>query len=199
MRISSQEQAETRHRILGVAEGFLEEGKWPELTTRKLAEAAGIGAGTLFNYFETKEAIVATLLAKWLEAVEETSGEVEAAGLEERLFASVMRDLRAFKGHKNAVREALVHVLTPLAGSQTIQQLRERKLTEFRRIASESEGLSLSPATGHLVWSVYLGLLSQWVEDSSGRREQMLAVVDSSTHMLAEFIRSSSQTKKEQP
>ena len=73
MRITAEAKAETRDRIIDVAARLFTTDGWDNTTTRGIATAAGIAAGTVFNYFESKEAIVAALMS---EALEEAQKEV---------------------------------------------------------------------------------------------------------------------------
>ena len=50
--------------ILEAAARFLEEGDYFQLTTNRIAERAGVGIATLYQYFPSKEAIVAELLRR---------------------------------------------------------------------------------------------------------------------------------------
>ena len=61
MRITHQAKEETRRRILDAAAELFRSRGFDATTTRDIAREAAIAAGTLFNYFESKEAIVARL------------------------------------------------------------------------------------------------------------------------------------------
>src|SRR5438132_6250080 len=61
MRVSAQTKAATRENILDAAQRLFAENGYDATATRDIARAAGIATGTLFNYFPTKEAIVACL------------------------------------------------------------------------------------------------------------------------------------------
>jgi AcrR family transcriptional regulator len=82
--------------------GLFFAGGWHNTTTRGIAESAGIATGTLFNYFSTKEAIVAALIA---EALQPANEEFRATGNnDDRLEAdpfnliwSGFRNLRQFR------------------------------------------------------------------------------------------------------
>src|SRR5690348_11986203 len=61
MRVTAQTKAATRQRILDTARRLFTDRGYDATATRDIARAAGIASGTLFNYFPTKEAIVACL------------------------------------------------------------------------------------------------------------------------------------------
>src|SRR5438876_11085926 len=71
MRITAEAKAETRQRIIDVASKLFIAKGWENTTTRGIAAEAGIAAGTLFNYFDSKEAIVAALMSEALAKAQE--------------------------------------------------------------------------------------------------------------------------------
>src|SRR6266567_7247461 len=97
MRVSAQTKAATR--------------------TRDLAQAAGIASGTLFNYFPTKEAIVACLASEASAAAiaEAESRSGTAATLEEALFVLIAAGLRRLKHLRRYLPAILETSLSPLA------------------------------------------------------------------------------------
>jgi len=66
MRVTAEAKIVTRQRILEAATSLFKADGWQNTTTRGIAVAAGIATGTLFNYFPTKEAIAAALIAEAL-------------------------------------------------------------------------------------------------------------------------------------
>ena len=65
MRVTAETKALTRRRILDGARRLFAEQAYDATTTRDIARAADIASGTLFNYFATKEAIVAALAERY--------------------------------------------------------------------------------------------------------------------------------------
>src|SRR5262245_20117889 len=66
MRITAEAKAETRQRIIEAASDLFTTEGWENTTTRGIAAEAGIATGTLFNYFESKESIVAAMMSEAL-------------------------------------------------------------------------------------------------------------------------------------
>src|SRR5438309_8324624 len=98
MRITAERKSETRQRILDAAIELFRTRGFDATTTRDLAAAAEIATGTVFNYFSTKEAIVATLAEQGLAKARANLGRpVAEAHLEEELFALVAAELRQLK------------------------------------------------------------------------------------------------------
>ena len=61
MRVSAATKVATRERILQAALRLFAAQGFEATTTRDIAQAAEIATGTLFNYFPTKDAVVACL------------------------------------------------------------------------------------------------------------------------------------------
>src|ERR1700678_100697 len=102
MRITAEAKTETRQRILQAATRLFKRDGWQNTTTRDIAVAAGIATGTLFNYFSTKEAIVADLIGEALQraAEEFAAGHGEERSLEADLFSLIwsgFSNLREFR------------------------------------------------------------------------------------------------------
>ena len=133
MRISQQAKEETRGRILDkAAELFLSQG-FEATTTRDIAAEAGLAAGTLFNYFPSKETLAMSMV-----------GEALSGGID---------DYRRRRSDDDDLVEALFLFVT--SGLRRLRPLRpflgpvlERSLSPARLSA---------PKESRLVW-----IISQW-------------------------------------
>src|SRR5687768_429629 len=98
MRITAEEKSATRRRILEAALELFRTNGFDGTTTRDIAAAAEIATGTLFNYFETKEAIVAAFAEEKLASARAAFVQTDRDGeLDEALFALVAGELRQLK------------------------------------------------------------------------------------------------------
>src|SRR3954452_20622076 len=96
MRITNDAKLATRRRILEAAQRLFARDGFDGTATRDLAREAGIAAGTLFNYFATKEDVATSLAVDALGEARD-SYERKRRGkepLEEDLFAFVAASLR---------------------------------------------------------------------------------------------------------
>ncbi len=199
MRISSDTKEETRRRILDVAHRLFARNGFADTTTRDIAAAAKIAAGTLFNYFPTKEAIAASLVAAGLESSREEIGASSAAGetLEEDLFALMASTLRHLAPHRRYLGPALDVTLRPAtfqaAEESEAGRARHEHLQTVRRLMSARGHASLSGTTLHLYWTLYLGVLSFWVSDRSPGQEETRALVDRSVRAFAACLEPSTE------
>src|SRR6476660_550575 len=113
MRVTLQTKSATRQRILQTARRLFADNGFDATTTRDIAHAAGIAAGTLFNYFPTKETILASLAAEALAEVSEPTE--SAASLDEALFGLIAAGLRKLKPFRRHLPVLLETALSPLA------------------------------------------------------------------------------------
>src|SRR5262245_11312938 len=116
MRITAEKKDATRRRIVETALDLFRSRGFDATTTRDIARAAGIASGTLFNYFETKEAIVAQLAAEALASARAAFVKRPVEGdLSEELFALVAAELRGLKPLRKFIAPLLETALCPLS------------------------------------------------------------------------------------
>ena len=192
MRVTAEVKAATRRRILQAARECFTRSGFDAATTREIAAAAGIAAGTLFNYFPSKEAMAMALVAEALGAARHKfGGRPRGESLEEDLFALVAAELRGLRPHRGYLRPVLETALSPLAradASPDGEAIRVEHLEAIGRlVAARAPGESLSPVAWNLYWTLYTGVLAFWACDASPHQEETLAVLD---HYLRAFVAS---------
>jgi AcrR family transcriptional regulator len=198
MRVTAQAKAATRQRILQAARRLFAENGYEATTTRDIAHAAEIATGTLFNYFPTKEAVVACL------ANEAVSGALagaqrnadENATLEEELFALVAVGLRKLKPLRRHLPSLLETSLSPLAATSDddSMSLRVGHLEAVAALAAKHGYGELPPTALQLYWTLYTGVLVFWANDKSPKQEDTLALIDDSLNMFVGWLREHAQT-----
>jgi AcrR family transcriptional regulator len=189
MRVTAETKAATRQRILEAARQLFATSGFEACTTRQLADAAGIATGTLFNYFATKEAVLASLAAEAVTGVHqdfEVRNSPEES-FEEELFAFVAAGLRKLKPLRKHLPVLLETVLNPLAtaSGDEAQSLRLTHLETVTRLAKPHGLGELTPVALQLYWTLYTGVLMFWAHDRSPKQEDTLALLD---HSLAMFV-----------
>lgn len=207
MRVSAETKNATRKRILEVAQKQFARQGFEATTTRDIARAAEIAAGTLFNYFPTKEAIVEDLVgdacaratepfaaARALPAdssPDDVTQNAEPLSLEEQLFAHVAAILRKLKPYRKYLPALMETAFSPVAidPSNGRPSLRADHLETVSRIISEhGHHEALSPVALQLYWTLYTGVLAFWANDPSPRQEDTLALVDESLAMFVAWL-----------
>lgn len=169
---------------------FAKQG-WDGTTTRDLATAAGIATGTLFNYFQSKEAVAAALVS---ESLAKAQHEFEAKrdtgqSLEEDLFSLIWTGLKSLRKMRGVLASALETILSPLARSSSQspgESIRVNHLDAVERIIL-AHGIPgpLPAVTLQLYWTLYLGVIAYWAADDSPNQEDTLALLDESTKLFA--------------
>ena len=190
MRVTAEAKLATRRRILEAARDCFSRAGFEAATTRDIAAAAGIAAGTLFNYFPAKEAIAMALVAEALGAARrQNEGRPRGESLEEDLFALIAAELRSLRPHRGYLRPVLETSLSPLARAEVSPEgeaIRVEHLEMVERlIAARRPGKPSSPIVLNLYWTLYTGVLAYWAGDSSPHQEDTLAVLD---HYLRAFV-----------
>ena len=188
MRVSAQTKAATRETILRTARRLFAENGYDQTGTRDIAQAAGIANGTVFNYFKTKEEIVACLAAEALSSVDTGA---DAQTLEEDLFALIAMGLRKLKPLRKHLPALLETHLSPLAQAQDddASSLRVAHLETIAALIARHEGAA-PPATAlQLYWTLYTGILLFWANDKSAKQEETLALIDDSIDMFTGWLR----------
>jgi AcrR family transcriptional regulator len=190
MRITAEAKSETRQRILSAAIDLLMADGWHDTTTRAIAAAAGIATGTLFNYFPTKEAIAADLIAEALQSAAESSSarQGEEPSLEADLFTLVWSGLSNLRTFRKFLGPALETIFSPLArpspnsAGDTIR-VDHLELVEAT-VASHGFRGALSVVAAQLYWTLYLGVFAFWAADDSPGLEDTLALLDRSLKLF---------------
>jgi AcrR family transcriptional regulator len=190
MRVTAEAKLATRRRILEAARDCFSKAGFEAATTRDIAAAAGIGAGTLFNYFPAKEEIAMALVAEALGAARrQFEGRPRGESLEEDLFALIAAELRALRPHRGYLRPVLETALSPLARAEASPEgeaIRVEHLEAVGQlIAGRAPGGPPSPVAWSLYWTLYTGVLAFWACDASPHQEDTLAVLD---HYLRAFV-----------
>src|SRR5690349_10879115 len=188
MRITAEERAATRQRILDAAiEAFRKRG-FESTTTRDIAAAADIATGTLFNYFATKEAIVEFLAAEALDkAKSHFKKESPAGDLAEALFAYIAAELRQLKPLRKFITPLFETAFSPLTAarqSDSGNNLRSEHIETVGELVHKHGFPELSPVTLQVYWTLYIGVLSFWAVDKSPKQEDTLALLDQSFAMF---------------
>ena len=194
MRITAEAKTVTRQRILDAATTMFQIDGWQNTTTRGIAVASGIATGTLFNYFPTKEAIAAALIAEALDRANEEfpTSQVEENSLEADLFTLIwsglgkLRDLRKFLGPAS---ETIFSPLVRASPDSPGDAIRVAHLEMVEAIV-RSHGFPgpRSAVAVQLYWTLYLGVFAFWAADDSPGQEDSLALLDQSLKLFVSTL-----------
>jgi AcrR family transcriptional regulator len=195
MRITADAKTVTRQRILEAATSLFKVEGWHNTTTRGIAVAAGIATGTLFNYFPTKEAIAAAIIAEALSrAGEEFSRRLPAeTSLEAALFTLIWSGFAHLREFRKFLAPASETIFSPLARPSPDSPgdaIRVDHL-ELVEAAITSHGYPgpRSAVAVQLYWTLYLGVFAFWAADESPGQEDTLALLDQSLKLYVASLR----------
>ena len=200
MRVTRETREKTRQGIVEAArELFLEDG-FEGVTTRAIARRAGIAAGTLFNYFPSKEALAVALVGEALAAAEAEFDAARRPGetLEETLFAFVAAQLRHMAPYRPWVAPVLEasSSLLRAANEKLGAGIRAQHLQRVERWLAQAgieEGAPVDHTiTLHLYWSLFLGVVRFWSQDSTRNQEGTLALLDRSMGLFCRSVQETS-------
>jgi AcrR family transcriptional regulator len=189
VRVSEETKERTRRRILRTAARLFRRRGFDDATTRDVARAAGVGAGTLFNYYPSKEALALALVARGLERGRRRFRDERRpdASLAEDLFLLAIAALRELEPWRSLVAGTAATAFSPATrGAGAADAERRRHLEEVGRIlASHGRGDAPEGPSLQLWWALFLGVLASWAEDPSPAQEDTLALLDRATRMFA--------------
>jgi AcrR family transcriptional regulator len=192
MRVTAVQKEATRERIVQAALDLFRRQGFDGTTTRDIAQAAEIAAGTLFNYFDTKEAIVACLAAESLNKARDAfARQAIEAGLAEELFALAAAELRHLKPLRKFLRPLLETALSPLAAADRRAADDALRVDHLQTVAGivRKHGLpDPTSVTLHVYWALYTGVLGFWIADKSPKQEDTLALLDESMTMFSAWL-----------
>jgi AcrR family transcriptional regulator len=187
MRITAEAKTATRERIIKVAAKlFVKEG-WDNTTTRGIASAAGIANGTLFNYFDSKEAIVAELISEAIAQAQQETQKRDDETLEEELFTFIWTELSSLRQYRKFLAQAAETILNPLrrhAQESAGESIRTNHLEAVEQILIGHGMATPSAVAMQLYWTLYLGVFAHWATDDSPKQEDTMALLDQSLKLF---------------
>lgn len=127
--------AETRLRLFRSALKLIAERGFPNVTVEAITEAADVGKGTFFNYFDSKDHVLSVMAEIQLGKIREA---LEKAAEEGSTIQSVVRTLldriAEEPGRSPELARALI---SSFLASEVIRQYMERNMAEGRRIMAK--------------------------------------------------------------
>ena len=186
MRVTAETKSATRQRILEAATALFRNGGWESTTTRAIATASGIATGTLFNYFQSKEAIAATLVCDALEHARQ--GFRPGGSIEEDLFLLIWEGLKSLREFRSFLAPVVETVFSPLARPSKESPGDSIRVSHLELVEELLAGHGIAGPlpvlTVQLYWTLYLGVLAYWAADSSRNQEDTLALLDQSLKLF---------------
>ena len=93
-----------KDRLIAEAKRQIEEAGYGAVTIRSVASSCGVGVGTVYNYFPSKEALIATHLREdWSVCVDTIRQEAELSETAEPVLRCMYEQLTGFAGRHQAI------------------------------------------------------------------------------------------------
>ncbi|MCU7916055.1 MAG: TetR/AcrR family transcriptional regulator [Candidatus Thiodiazotropha sp. (ex Gloverina cf. vestifex)] len=195
MKVSKQEKAMTRKRILRAASEVISEKGFKSASMREIARRAEVGDATIYNYFATKE----TLLYGYCE--EKQSEVVEALkqikdfheySLREQLQQLTETELSLWLPEREFLAEVFeLTFYSPVAGAVNLAETRRR----FNRMVEDMVDAAIEAGEipdqpyrellAPLYWDYFTGILAYWLKDDSEGYANTTQLVDRSVEIIA--------------
>ena len=192
MRVTAATKEATRQRIRESARELFQSQGFETATTRDIAQEAGIAAGTLFNYYASKEALALEFVGEALDEAEAAAQKRVRAGmsLEEELFLRIATDLRRLRPLRDLVRGVFDLAFgSASVGAEDGVALRARHLETVAAILQKHHPeLPAQPVSLQMYWMLYTGVLAFWINDGSPKQEDTLALLDQSLKMYTAWL-----------
>ena len=142
-------------RLIAEAKKQLGEFGYGALTIRSVAKGCGVGVGTVYNYFPSKDALLATfMLESWNHCVEKIHRVSDSSQSPEPVLRSIFDQLLLFsKEHQSTFQDAAA--ATAFAGSFGCYHrlLREQLAAPVRKFCSDDFSAEFV-AEAMLVWTM---------------------------------------------
>jgi AcrR family transcriptional regulator len=186
--MKDRKRAAAEQSLLDAAEVELADG-FAKASMQSIAARAGVAVGTLYNYFDDKDALVRALLdarrkaiANELDALEDTPG-----SFEQRLRATVQCIFGFFEAHRAFLRISLhadQSVMTRRRSSSTVLADRLRKLID-QGIAEGAIRPAAAPLAAEAFASMIKSILFVRVDDKGSFVDLVDGCVDIVLHGIA--------------
>jgi AcrR family transcriptional regulator len=190
MRVTKKTKEKTRKSIIDNARKLFSKRGFDQTTTRDIASRAGIAAGTLFNYFPSKESLGMEIVAEALEQARDDFEKLRRGeeSLAEDLFLYVVTGLNRLEPLRKYLAPVVETALSPFTGSAVNEAGERVRITHLEEVASllSRHHVTDQPSfvAAHMYWALYLGVLAFWSQDTSPNQEDTLVLLDQSMRLF---------------
>ncbi len=165
MEATSRPRGDKRAKILEAALELFAARGFYGTAVPEVARLAGVGAGTIYRYFESKEALVNVLLRHWRQALGAAllRGFPGGAPAREQFRAIWQRGVAFARRHPRAVHFLELHHHGPYedAESRAVEEAMRQPIVQFVELSQGAGALKDVPAELliHLVWGSFVGVV----------------------------------------
>ena len=195
MKVSKQEKAMTRKRILQAASDVISVKGFKSASMREIARRAEVGDATIYNYFPTKEALLYGYCEERQDEVAEALKKIEdfhEYSLREQLQQLTETELALWLPDREFLAEVFeLTFYSPVSGAVNLAETRRRfnrMVEDMIDAAIEAEEIPEQPyreLLAPLYWDYFTGILAYWLKDDSEGFANTTQLVDRSVEMIA--------------
>ena len=143
-----------RDRLLTEVKTQLEQGGYESVTVRSIAKACGVGLGTVYNYFPSKDALIASLLLEdWNRCMDEIRAAAERSAEPRPVLQCMYGELVGFSSRHKAVFQSKAAVAGFAAVSGQYHGVLLARLAEPLKKYCRDDFAALFVAESMLTWS----------------------------------------------
>lgn len=195
MKVSKQEKAMTRKRILRAASEVISEKGFKSASMREIARRAEVGDATIYNYFATKETLLYGYCEEKQLEVAEALKQIEdfhEYSLREQLQQLTETELSLWLPEREFLAEVFeLTFYSPVAGAVNLAETRRR----FNRMVEDMVDAAIEAGEipdqpyrellAPLYWDYFTGILAYWLKDDSEGYANTTQLVDRSVEIIA--------------
>lgn len=199
MKISQEQKAETRKKIIKASVEIIIEKGLKNATMREIAKKAEIGDATIYNYFPTKESIIYGYYQDQIEAVIVRLKTVEGFSefnLQEQLQSFFETNLEVFLPDREFIHETFNVVFFSIGQSYSrLKPIRTLfyDVVDDIFLAAIEVGEIPEQVFGEIVyqlfWDYYIGLVTYWLNDQSDQFTDTSLFIDKSLDLAVAFLK----------
>ncbi len=200
MKISKEKKAETRRKIIDAAVDVMTKKSFESSSMREIAQVAGVGEATIYNYFSTKE----QLLYGFIEKTHlDVTAEVLAIDgfneftLKEKLQMYFESLFIAYLPNREFVKITLDHMhahpTSSLVALKSVRAAFNALILGWIDIAVQRNEINDQPMLKWLaehVWDYGCGITWYWIKDDSDQFNQTTQLIDMSLDVIVQILES---------
>ena len=200
MKISKEQQQETRLKLIASAVEIISEKGFRATTMKAIATHAGVGVATIYNYFPNKDKILYAYFEEQYIKLSDQLSEIdgfEEYALNEQIQLLIETSLDNFLEDREFIQEAsYIAVFSPLTSFNDSKQARTIFLDTAKDIWNqhiEKNGQN-TPLTQDwmllMFWEYYLGIVAYWLKDESQNFNHTTQLIDKTSEIIKMGIES---------
>ena len=198
MKVSEQDKAKTRQKILNAAVDVISEKGFKSASMREIARRAMVGDATIYNYFPSKEKLLYGYCEYIQHQVMASLKEIDdfhQYSLHEQLQQLVETELQTWLSAREFLQEVFkLTYYSPATGHSHLAETKRlftRMVKDMLEAAIEAGEIPDQPyqeLLPRLFWDYQSGVLAYWLKDDSENFANTTLFVDKSIEIIANLL-----------